>query len=151
MEQVLTDPEVASMTIATPAETHGELVQRALLSGKDMLVEKPLCQSIEEGRRLVGLASETGRVLMVGHLLWYHPAVLRLNELIEEGELGRIQYIYSNRLNLGKIRREEDILWYEFGGPGRNFSNHSCLHGIAKWQRQRSYRINAIKSGLFEK
>ena len=86
-------------------------MQRALLSGKDVLVEKPLCLSVEEGRRLVALASETQRVLMVGHLLWYHPAVLRLKELIEQGELGRIQYIYSNRLSLGKIRREENILW----------------------------------------
>jgi UDP-2-acetamido-3-amino-2,3-dideoxy-glucuronate N-acetyltransferase len=86
-------------------------VQRALLAGKDVLVEKPLCLSVKEGQKLVTLASETQRVLMVGHLLWYHPAVLRLKELIEHGELGRIQYIYSNRLNLGKIRREENILW----------------------------------------
>ena len=78
MEQVLTDPEVAGIAIATPAETHGGLVQRALLAGKDVLVEKPLCLSAEEGRSLVALASEKRRVLMVGHLLWYHPAVLRL-------------------------------------------------------------------------
>jgi UDP-2-acetamido-3-amino-2,3-dideoxy-glucuronate N-acetyltransferase len=111
MEQILTDPEVTGVAIATPAETHSALVQQALLAGKDVLVEKPLCLSVEEGRRLVALASEKQRVLMVGHLLWYHPAVLRLKELIEQGELGRIQYIYSNRLNLGKIRREENILW----------------------------------------
>jgi UDP-2-acetamido-3-amino-2,3-dideoxy-glucuronate N-acetyltransferase len=99
------------MAIATPAETHSELARRALLAGKDVLVEKPLSLSIEEGRKLVALACERQRVLMIGHLLWYHPAVLKLRELVEEGELGRIQYIYSHRLNLGRIRREENILW----------------------------------------
>lgn len=111
IEQVLCNPDIAGVAIATPAETHGELVRRALLAGKDVFVEKPLCLSVEEGKKLVALASERRRVLMVGHLLWYHPAVLRLKQLVEEGELGRIQYIYSNRLNLGKIRREENILW----------------------------------------
>ena len=76
-----------------------------------MFVEKPLCLSVEEGEKLVSLASERRRILMVGHLLWYHPAVLKLKQLVEEGELGRVEYIYSNRLNLGKIRREENILW----------------------------------------
>jgi len=75
-----------------------------------VLVEKPLSLSMEEGRQLVALACERQRVLMVGHLLWYHPAVLKLRALVEEGELGRIQYIYAHRLNLGKIRREENIL-----------------------------------------
>ena len=84
---------------------------RALAAGKDVFVEKPLCLSVEEGEDLAKLAASNGRVLMVGHLLWYHPAVLRLKRLIDEGELGRIQYIYSNRLNLGKIRSEENILW----------------------------------------
>jgi UDP-2-acetamido-3-amino-2,3-dideoxy-glucuronate N-acetyltransferase len=102
---------VAGIVIATPAETHAALVQQALLAGKDVLVEKPLCLSVEAGDKLIALADERRCVLMVGHLLWYHPAVLKLKELIEQGELGRIQYIYSNRLNLGKIRREENILW----------------------------------------
>ncbi len=110
-DPILSDPDIAGVAIATPAISHGELVRRALLADKDVFVEKPLCLSIEEGKKLVALASERRRVLMVGHLLWYHPAVLRLKKLIEEGELGRIQYIYSNRLNLGKIRREENILW----------------------------------------
>jgi UDP-2-acetamido-3-amino-2,3-dideoxy-glucuronate N-acetyltransferase len=111
IDAVLADPEIPGVAIATPAETHGEMVRRALLADKDVFVEKPLCLSVEEGKKLVQLASERRRVLMVGHVLWYHPAVLRLKELIEDGELGRIQYIYSNRLNLGKIRREENILW----------------------------------------
>jgi UDP-2-acetamido-3-amino-2,3-dideoxy-glucuronate N-acetyltransferase len=110
-DAVLSDPETAAVVIATPAVTHGELVRQALLADKDVLVEKPLCLSGEEGQKLVALALERERILMVGHLLWYHPAVLRLKKLIEEGDLGRIQYIYSNRLNLGKIRAEENILW----------------------------------------
>ena len=108
---VLTDSGIQGVVIATPAETHAAMVREALLAGKDVFVEKPLCLSVEEGRALVELARERRRVLMVGHLLWYHPAVLKLKQLIEEGELGRIHYIYSNRLNLGKIRREENILW----------------------------------------
>jgi UDP-2-acetamido-3-amino-2,3-dideoxy-glucuronate N-acetyltransferase len=105
------DAGVGAVSIATPAETHGPLVRRALEADLDVLVEKPLCLSVAEGEELVALARERGRVLMVGHLLWYHPAVLALQKLISDGELGRIEYIYSNRLNLGKIRREENILW----------------------------------------
>ena len=109
--RVFGDPNTAGVVIATPAASHGELVRQALLADKDVFVEKPLCLSVEEGKQLVALASERRRVLMVGHLLWYHPAVLQLKKLVEEGELGRVEYIYSNRLNLGKIRREENILW----------------------------------------
>lgn len=108
---VLRDDTIHGVAIAAPAEMHADTVREALLAGKDVFVEKPLCLSVEEGKELVGLAKEHNRILMVGHLLWYHPAVLRLKELIRQGELGRIQYIYSNRLNLGKIRREENILW----------------------------------------
>jgi UDP-2-acetamido-3-amino-2,3-dideoxy-glucuronate N-acetyltransferase len=110
-EEVFGDPEITGVAIATPAVTHAELVQRALLAGKDVFVEKPLALSLDEARKLNDLASDKRRVLMVGHLLWYHPAVLQLKKLVEDGDLGRIEYIYSNRLNLGKIRREENILW----------------------------------------
>ncbi len=102
---------IEGVVIATPAETHAGLVREALLAGKDVFVEKPLCLSVAEGQGLIDLAAQRGRLLMVGHLLWYHPAVLKLQQLIADGELGRIQYLYSNRLNLGKIRREENILW----------------------------------------
>lgn len=108
---VLGDRTIDAVAIATPAETHGRLVKDALLAGKDVFVEKPLCLTLEDGQELVALAAAQGRVLMVGHLLWYHPAVLTLKQLIAQGELGRIQYIYSNRLNLGRVRREENILW----------------------------------------
>lgn len=110
-QEVLRDPAIQAVAISTPAETHADLVRQALLADKDVFVEKPLCLSVEEGRDLVALAQQQSRILMVGHLLWYHPAVLKLKQLINEGTLGRIQYIYSNRLNMGKIRREENILW----------------------------------------
>ena len=108
---LLADRAVEAVAIATPAESHAELTKEALLAGKDVFVEKPLCLSLRAGEELVSLAREQERILMVGHLLWYHPAILKLKELVDGGELGRIQYIYSNRLNLGKFRREENILW----------------------------------------
>ncbi len=109
--EILNNSDIDGVAIATPAETHSSLVSKALLAGKDVFVEKPLSLSAEEGRQLVLLAEEKQRILMVGHILWYHPAILKLKELIDAGELGRIDYIYSNRLSLGKIRREENILW----------------------------------------
>jgi predicted dehydrogenase len=102
---------VGSVVIATPAETHYELVRQALEAGKDVFVEKPLALNYEQGNRLVRLADERDRILMVGHVLEYHPAIVRLNELVHSGALGKIHYIYSNRLSLGKVRREENILW----------------------------------------
>ena len=109
--QVLQDKSIEGVAIATPSETHGPMVRQALEAGKDVFVEKPLCLSVREGEDLVRLAEERRRILMIGHLLWYHPAILKLQEVVRSGELGRVQYIYSNRLNLGKIRREENILW----------------------------------------
>ncbi len=102
---------VFAVVIATPAETHTALVSAALLADKDVFVEKPLALTYEEGASLVRLAEQRQRILMVGHVLEYHPAILRLRELVAAGELGKLQYIYSNRLSLGKIRREENILW----------------------------------------
>ena len=110
-QDVLNNPAIQAVAIATPAETHATLVREAILAGKDVFVEKPLCLLVDQGKELVALAHAQSRILMVGHLLWYHPAILKLKELIDSGELGRIRYIYSNRLNLGKIRREENILW----------------------------------------
>jgi len=109
--EVLSNPEIKGIVISTPAETHANLAREALLAGKDIYVEKPLCLSESEGEQLSDLAEKSGRLLMVGHLLWYHPVVLRLKELIDSGKLGRLQYIYSNRLNMGKLRREENVLW----------------------------------------
>lgn len=108
---VLADDTIDAVMIATPAETHFELASRAIESGKDTYVEKPLTIDLAEARRLVALAEAHDRVLMVGHLLEYHPAIIRLHEMIEAGELGEIRYIVSNRLNLGKVRTEENALW----------------------------------------
>ena len=102
---------VKGVVIASPAETHYALVQQALNAGKDVFVEKPLALTYEQGVELVSLAHQQDRILMVGHVLEYHPAILKLRELIDEGALGKLRYIYSNRLSLGKIRREENILW----------------------------------------
>jgi len=102
---------VDAVALATPAGLHGAMVREALEAGKDVFVEKPLCLSEREGAALVEQAAALGRVLMVGHLLWYHPGILRLKALIANGDLGRVQYVYSNRLNMGKLRREENVLW----------------------------------------
>lgn len=108
---VLGDPDIDAVMIATPAETHYEQACRAIAAGKDVFVEKPLTVDLEQARDLVRRAREAGRVLMVGHLLEYHPAILKLKELIDQGELGKVRYVISNRLNLGKIRTEENALW----------------------------------------
>ncbi len=105
------DSNVSGVVVATPAETHHELAKRALLAGKDVLVEKPLALTYEQGAELVHLADISGRILMVGHVLEYHPAIVAIQDLVGSEELGKILYIYSNRLSLGKIRREENILW----------------------------------------
>lgn len=102
---------VAGVVIPTPAETHYELTRQALLAGKDVLVEKPLALTYEQGGELVQLAEREGRILMVGHVMEYHPGIVRLLELVRSGELGKVRYIYSNRVSLGKVRREENILW----------------------------------------
>jgi UDP-2-acetamido-3-amino-2,3-dideoxy-glucuronate N-acetyltransferase len=109
--QVLADPAIRAVVLATPAVTHYEMAKAALEAGKDVLVEKPLAIDVRHGEELVSLAAAKGRILMVGHILRYHPAILKLQELIREGSLGKINYLYSNRLNIGKIRSEENILW----------------------------------------
>ena len=111
LAEVLQDDELAGVAIATPAETHFHLAREVILAGKHVYVEKPLTLEESEARELISLAAEKRQVLMVGHLLHYHPGFIKLKELAHSGHLGRINYIYSHRLNLGKIRREENILW----------------------------------------
>ena len=108
---VLSREDIDGIVIATPAETHYNLAREALLAGKHTYIEKPLALDEESGEDLVLLAKKNKKTLMVGHLLQYHPVFVTLKELARGGDLGRINYIYSNRLNLGKIRREENILW----------------------------------------
>jgi len=102
---------VDAVVIATPAVTHFAVVREALERGKDVFVEKPLALNYQEGAELVRLARANQRILMVGHVLEYHPGILQLRRLVDSGELGKVLYIYSNRVSLGKIRREENILW----------------------------------------
>ena len=108
---VLADPAIAAVALATPAVSHYEMARAALKAGKDVFVEKPLAIEVRQGEELVELAETRHRILMVGHILKYHPAVVKLQELIHTGALGKIHYMYSNRLNIGKIRTEENILW----------------------------------------
>lgn len=110
-DDLLSNSEIKAIAISTPAVTHYEFVKNALESGKDVFIEKPLALTVKEGEELVILAERKSRILMVGHILQYHPAVIKLKELISSGQLGKIQYIYSNRLNIGKLRTEENILW----------------------------------------
>jgi predicted dehydrogenase len=102
---------VDAVVIATPAAQHFGHAREAIRAGKDVFVEKPLALRLDEGRELLRLAESRGVILMVGHVLEYHPAVVLLKSLTHSGELGEIRYIYSNRLNLGKVRQEENILW----------------------------------------
>ena len=108
---VLADSAIRGVMVATPAETHYGVACAAIDAGKDVFVEKPLTIDLGEARALVERAEAADRLLMVGHLLEYHPAILKLRELIDAGELGELRYVVSNRLNLGKIRTEENALW----------------------------------------
>jgi UDP-2-acetamido-3-amino-2,3-dideoxy-glucuronate N-acetyltransferase len=110
-DDVLLDPSVDAVVIAAPAVLHCDLARRAILGGKDVFVEKPLALHVAEARELIDLARTRGRLLMVGHILEFHPAITELKRLISKGELGKLQYVHSSRLNLGKLRTEENILW----------------------------------------
>ena len=110
-QEMLAMPEIQGVVIAAPASQHFTLARAALRAGKDVFVEKPLALQVEEGEELVQIAKKRSRILMVGHLLHYHPAVNELWRILQAGELGRVEYISSSRLNLGKLRTEEDILW----------------------------------------
>jgi UDP-2-acetamido-3-amino-2,3-dideoxy-glucuronate N-acetyltransferase len=110
-EEVFQLQDIEGVVIAAPAVQHYTLAKRALECGKDVFVEKPLALHVEHAEELTQLARKNGRVLMVGHLLQYHPAIQKLKSLIHEGALGKVQYIYSSRLNFGKLRTEENILW----------------------------------------
>jgi predicted dehydrogenase len=111
LDDLLTDDALDAVVVATPVPTHADLALRVIEAGKHCFVEKPLARSEEEAERVVEAARTAGRVLMVGHLLEYHPGVEKLEELVRSGELGELHYIYSNRLNLGKHRADENALW----------------------------------------
>ncbi len=111
VETVLSDASVVAVVVATHAPSHFEVAEAALAAGRDVFVEKPLCLSGTQAKSLCSLAEQNGRILMVGHLLLYHPAVERLKTLIQSGELGEVLYIYAQRVNLGVVRRDENAWW----------------------------------------
>lgn len=111
LEEVLRDPSIHGVAIAAPAELHAELAMKAFAAGKHVFVEKPLALTLDDSRAMCDAAARAGKALMVGHLLQYHPAFIRLMELVREGAIGGVRYAYSNRLSLGKLRIEENALW----------------------------------------
>ena len=111
LSQVLSNDEIQAVSIATPAETHAEIIIQALEAGKHVYVEKPLCLDEAEAKQCITLADKLGLTLMVGHLLWYHPMVLEIKRALDQQEIGQLRYIYSNRLNMGLLRSEENVLW----------------------------------------
>jgi len=109
--EVLADGAVDAVVLATPVPTHADLAERVLSAGKHCFVEKPLATTVQDAERAVAAAERAGRLLMVGHLLEYHPGVAKLKEIADSGELGDLHYVYSHRLNLGKLRTDENALW----------------------------------------
>jgi UDP-2-acetamido-3-amino-2,3-dideoxy-glucuronate N-acetyltransferase len=110
-DQVLQDASIPALFIATPAATHYQMVRSALLAGKDVFVEKPLALDAAEALELADFATRGGRILMIGHLLQYHPCFQRIAEMVAAGDLGKLSYVHSHRLNFGKLRREENVVW----------------------------------------
>jgi len=108
---ILQDPEVSGVVIASSAVTHFPLARDALRAGKDVLIEKPMALTVTDAEELLRIAEDRKRVLMVGHLLIYHPVFGRLKEMVGSGELGKVHYIYTQRVNLGIIRQDENALW----------------------------------------
>jgi predicted dehydrogenase len=111
LDELLEDEELDAIVLATPVPTHAELAVRVLDAGKHCFVEKPLAQSVVDAELVVAAAARSGHVLMVGHLLEYHPGIHKLKALADGGELGEVLCIYGNRLNLGKLRADENALW----------------------------------------
>jgi predicted dehydrogenase len=111
LEDLLTDDTLDAIVLATPVPTHADLAVKVLQAGKHCFVEKPLATSAADAEAAVEAAADARRVLMVGHLLEYHPAVVRLKQLVDSHELGALYYVYGNRLNLGKLRADENALW----------------------------------------
>jgi len=111
LSDVLGNQEINAVIIATPAETHYDIAKKTLNAGKNTFVEKPITLKSSDAEELLQLSIEKDLKLMVGHILLYHPAILKIKQEVENNKIGKLQYIYSNRLNLGALRSEENILW----------------------------------------
>jgi predicted dehydrogenase len=147
--ELLADPEVDAVSIATPVVTHYELAKQALAAGKHVFVEKPPAQSSAEAEELYALAEERGLVLMPGYLLLYHPAVVELKQLLDGGELGEVLYLYGNRQNLGQIRRDENALW-SLGAHDLSVMLHLVGEEPAEaWARGESFLRPGVEDVVF--
>jgi len=111
VDEILADESINGVVIAAPAEYHAPLALKSFAAGKHVYVEKPISLSIEDAERMIEAAGKAGRILMVGHLLQYHPVFMKLKEMVADGALGKLRYIYSRRLSLGKLRTAENVLW----------------------------------------
>ncbi len=148
-EELLADQDVDAVVIATPVVTHYELAKQALSAGKHVFVEKPQAQSSAEAEELAALAQEQGLVLMPGYLLLYHPALHRLKELIDGGDLGDVLYLYGNRQNLGQIRRDENALW-SIGSQDLSMILHLVdEEPVEAWARGESFLRSGIEDVVF--
>lgn len=136
-ETVLKNADIKAIAIAVPAVLHAKFAKEAILAGKHVFIEKPIALDTKDAQELNVLAVEHNKVLMVGHLLQYHPAYIKLKEFVQQGNLGELQYLYSNRLSLGKVRTEEDVLW--------SFAPHD-LSMILGLVQQDVKSVNAIAS-----
>ncbi|HEU0194517.1 MAG TPA: Gfo/Idh/MocA family oxidoreductase [Gaiellales bacterium] len=148
-DDLLEDPEVEAVVIATPVPSHFELARQAIEAGKHVMVEKPMTWRAAEARELRDLVEASGRVLMVGHLLRFHPGVEKLRELIDSGELGDVRYVYGNRLNLGVIRKDENALW-SLGVHDLSVILH-LLDGdpVEVWARGEGYVRESVEDVVF--
>jgi predicted dehydrogenase len=148
-DEMLDDPELEAVVIATPVVTHYELARQALLAGKHVFVEKPQAQSSEEAEELLSLAQERNLVLMPGYLLLYHPALEMLKQLVHTGDLGDLLYLYGNRQNLGQIRRDENALW-SLGAHDLSMILHLVgEEPVEAWARGESFLRDGIEDVVF--
>ncbi|MDQ4082542.1 MAG: Gfo/Idh/MocA family oxidoreductase, partial [Actinomycetota bacterium] len=148
-DEMLADPELAAVVVATPVPTHYELARRALLAGKHVFVEKPPALAAWEADELCALAEERGLVLLPGHLLLYHPGVRKLKELVDSGTLGEMLYLYGNRQNLGQIRRDENALW-SLGVHDLSVILHLVGEEPAEaWARGESFLTRGVEDVVF--
>jgi predicted dehydrogenase len=149
LDDLLRDPELDAVVLATPVPTHADLAFEVLEAGKHCFVEKPLAQSVADAERAVEASRRSGRILMVGHLLQYHPGVNKLKEIADSGELGEIHYIYGNRLNLGQLRRDENALW-SLGAHDVSVLLHLADEEPFEWSaRGESYMREGVEDVVF--
>ncbi|HET7856548.1 MAG TPA: Gfo/Idh/MocA family oxidoreductase [Gaiellaceae bacterium] len=149
LDDLLADPDLDAIVLATPVVTHFGLAKQALTAGKHVFVEKPPAQSSAEAEELCALADERGLVLMPGYLLLYHPAVAKLKELVESHDLGEILYLYGNRQNLGQIRRDENALW-SLGAHDLSVLLHlTGEEPVEAWARGESFLREGVEDVVF--